>query len=344
MIKKYEIINHVLTLSESENSPVQVFINPDQQEKEYLFNTYNIDEHNLASALDPDEISRIEFEEDHTFLIWKRPTNFSVQEQFFFNVTSVGFFLYEKKLLIIMNDEMSLFGSGFRAISQLGSVIDVLMNALYVTIHHFLEHLKIIRLISREVQQKINTSMENAHLIQMFNLSESLVYYLNAINANNAVLVKLRNHLDKSGLSPDIVELLDDIIIENNQCYKQAEIYSTIFSGLMDARGTLVNNNMNILLKKLTVINVVFMPLNLLAGIFGMSEYSMITEGIDWRISYSLFLIAMLLIGWLTAYSLGRLSFSRKNEMKARKSIWNRVMKAKSKRAVNNLDQTSAGS
>jgi magnesium transporter len=336
MIKRYDIVNHLLTAAESESSPVQVFINPSEQEMKFLADTYDIDEHNLASSLDPDEISRIESEEDHTFLIWKRPTNFSAQEQFFFNVASVGFFIFKEKLLIVTKDDLSLFTSGIRGISRLNSVIDVLMQSLYATIHHFLEHLKIIKLISREVQEKINTSMENAHLIQMFNLSESLVYYLNAINANNVVLVKLRNHFDRMGYSPELLELLDDIIIDNNQCYKQAEIYSTVFSGLMDARGSLVNNNMNVLLRKLTIINVVFLPLNLIAGIFGMSEYTMITKGIDWRISYSIFLLAILLIGWLTAYTLGKLSFSKKSELKARKSIWNRVMKSRNKRSLNN--------
>jgi len=336
MIKRYDIVNHLLAAAQSDTSPVQVFINPSEEEKKLLAGTYQIDEHNLASALDPDEISRIESEEDHTFLIWKRPTNFSAQEQFFFNVASVGFFIFKEKLLIVTKDDLPLFASGIREISRLNSVIDVLMQSLYATIHHFLEHLKIIKLISREVQEKINTSMENAHLIQMFNLSESLVYYLNAINANNVVLVKLRNHFDRMGYSPELLELLDDIIIDNNQCYKQAEIYSTIFSGLMDARGSLVNNNMNVLLRKLTIINVVFLPLNLIAGIFGMSEYTMITRGIDWRISYSVFLLAMLLIGWLTAYTLGKLSFSKKSELKARKSIWNRVMKSRNKRNLTN--------
>ena len=70
---------------------------------------------------------------------------------------------------------------------------------------------------------------------------------------------------------------------------RQADIYSSVLSGLMDARGTIVNNNMNVLLKNLTLINIVFLPLNLIASIGGMSEWSMMTQGLDWRISYSLF-------------------------------------------------------
>ncbi len=68
----------------------------------------------------------------------------------------------------------------------------------------------------------------------------------------------------------------------------------------MDARGTIVNNNMNVLLKNLTLINIIFLPLNLIASIGGMSEFSVMTQGIDWRISYSLFTLGMLFFGWLT--------------------------------------------
>jgi magnesium transporter len=145
------------------------------------------------------------------------------------------------------------------------------------------------------LQQKFNASMQNQHLIQMFNLSESLIYYINAIHSNGAVLTRLRNHAAKEHFSAEAIGLIDDLIIENNQCYKQAEIYSTVFSGLIDARGNLMNNSMNNLLRKLTLINVVFLPLNLIASIGGMSEFSMMTAGVPWWVSYPLFLTAMAL-------------------------------------------------
>ncbi|HKZ22196.1 MAG TPA: magnesium transporter CorA family protein, partial [candidate division Zixibacteria bacterium] len=62
-------------------------------------------------------------------------------------------------------------------------------------------------------------------------------------------------------------------------------------------------------LRKLTIINVVFLPLNLIASIGGMSEFTMMTRSINWRTSYFLFLAAMVLIGWLTAFFLGRMNF-----------------------------------
>jgi len=155
----------------------------------------------------------------------------------------------------------------------------------------------------------------------MFNLTESLVYYVNAIGGNYTVLTRLRNHAQRLNFMEDTIEVLDDIMIDNNQCLRQGEIYSEVLSNLMDARGTLINNNMNILLKKLTIINVVFLPLNLIASIGGMSEYGMITKGIGWGLAYSLFFIAMALIGGFTAFLLGRMSFAGNSSEDIKKKL-----------------------
>jgi len=311
MIRRFQIQNNTLIDSESEDSPVQVYINPDSVERDKLLRTYNIDEHALTSALDPDEVSRVEFSPEQTFLIYKRPKDYSSQDNFFFNVTSVGLILLKDRLVMISSDDIPLIEEGFRHSHPIGSTLDLMLNFLHDTVYHFLGHLKVIKQVARELEQKITASIENKHLIQMFNLSESLVYYINAINSNSGVLVKLRNHIEKTGFSSETIEHLDDVIIDNNQCYEQAKTYSTVFAGLMDARGNLVNNNMNVLLRKLTILNVVFLPLNLIASIGGMSEFTMMTRGINWRTSYFLFLAAMVLIGWLTAFFLGRMNFGR---------------------------------
>jgi magnesium transporter len=83
-------------------------------------------------------------------------------------------------------------------------------------------------------------------------------------------------------------------------------VYSQVLSGLMDARGSIVSNNMNTLLKKLTVINVVFLPLGVLASIGGMSEYSMMTRDIPWWVAYPLFMLGLASIGFATWYVVGR--------------------------------------
>lgn len=308
MIRRFRLADGIPALATgADDATICVYENPDAAGREALKSEFGIDDHTLSSALDPDELARVESAPGRMLLIWKRPTRCSERDPFFFDVGSIGLILTRDRLAVISADDYPLNASGGRPVHALRTPLDAMLWLLSGTIQQFLGHLKVVKAIAREVQEKINTSMENKHLIQMFSLSESLIYYINAIHSNGTVLARLRQQAEKEGFPPEDVALLDDLIIENDQCYKQAEIYSTVLSGLMDARGNLVNNNMNILLKKLTIINVIFLPLNLIASVGGMSEYSMMTAGLDWRISYTLFIAAMLAVGWATALILKRM-------------------------------------
>jgi magnesium transporter len=298
MITYYQIASRQLVQCEKDSATVLVYFQPTDAEKEDLLHQFALDPPDVDSIFDPDEVPRLEIDVDHTFMIWKRPDNVSIGEAVQFEVSSLGIALRQNRIaLIVPRGDLSMAGKGFKRID---SGWDCILQVLLQSVHHYLDHLKAIKMISQQLQSKIVASMENKYLLQMFALGESLVYYYNALESNLSVLSKLRSASDKQGMNPDQIELLDDLIIENQQAGKQANIYSTVLSGLMDARGTIVNNNMNVLLKNLTVINVVFLPLNLIASIGGMSEYSTMTNGIAWPIAYGAFVVAMIALGWIT--------------------------------------------
>lgn len=319
MMKKYLLTDRSLISDVPDDANIHVYINPDDIVRQALLSSLRLDPHSLSSALDPDEISRVEFTGEQVFIIWKNPENYSFQESIKFNVSSIGMVLQKERLVLIMTEEIDLIDE--KQTESITSVSGMLLHLLLHTTRHFLEHLKVIREISREIQLKINTALENEYLIQMFTLGESLTCYLNAVTTNTVVLTKIRNNSEKMGFTAALSELLDDIIIENNQCAKQAEIYLNILSGLMDARGTLVNNNMNVILKNLTIINTVFLPLNLIASVGGMSEYSIMTAGVDWRVSYAFFFLSMLIIGLMSTIFLHKFSWWQKNPNGLRKSF-----------------------
>ncbi|HOV14645.1 MAG TPA: magnesium transporter CorA family protein, partial [Spirochaetota bacterium] len=279
-----------------------VFVSPDKNEFTKLVTDYGIDEHSLNSSLDPDEISRLEFEDNYIAMILKRPKNYSSDDKLLFKVTSIGIFLFKDKLIIVMPEDIQILEGKHNL--KITNLNDILLRLLYGTISHFLGHLKVINMMSDSLEQKINSSMENKYLINMFTLEKSLVYYLNGIGSNGLLFEKIKVNMTKFHFTEQQYGLLEEIIIENNQCNKQAEIYSNILTGLMDARGSIVNNNLNLLMKSLTIISVVFMPLNVLAGMGGMSEFSMMTKDIDWRISYSIFGLGMLIIAFVTYFLL----------------------------------------
>ncbi|MDD3642420.1 MAG: magnesium transporter CorA family protein [Candidatus Krumholzibacteria bacterium] len=287
-------------ISETDQAPgqISVYIAPGESDAPGIREQFHLDDYDYSSTLDIDEVPRMDVSPERALIIWKRPRSFKPHEAIELGVSVVGLILTRDRLGIVANeDEIPFSSREFRGCRDVG---DVFLRLLLHTIRHYVGHLRAIKQMSVELEKKITVSMENRHLLRMFSLSESLVYYIDAIEGNGAVLSKLRGAASDLGLTPKQQQFLDDIILENNQAARQAGIFSTILSGLMDARGTIINNNMTVLLKNLTLINIVFLPLNLIAGIWGMSEWTMATRGIDWRISYGGITLGLAALGLLT--------------------------------------------
>ena len=295
----FSIKNDRLVVSEG-SGLVEVCKNPTEAEIATLIDKYNIDKHNVESALDPDENGRLEFEPDHLVIILKRPRNYCSKDNFFFKVTSIGVFMFSDKMLIVMRDDISIFDG--KGTFPLKTIQDILFRLIYSTISHFMGHLKAINQISEELEEKNYYSYENKYLLNMFTLEKSLVYFLNSVTFNAAVFEKLKYNATKIGFTSDNIELLDDIMIENSQCLTLTQTYSNILSSLMNARASVISNNLNVMMKNLNAIVIAVAVPTFFTGMGGMSEFSGMTGFENWEISYFVFASAMVAIGVGTFY------------------------------------------
>ncbi|MFH0966049.1 MAG: magnesium transporter CorA family protein [Planctomycetota bacterium] len=250
-------------------APIVTFTDPTEEERKYCVQELKIDEHTLASALDPDELSRVEFEPEHIAVIYSAPSTYMGRDRFTFKGGTAGAFLFKDKLVIVgLSSVPAFYAVQFTRIqTNAGLVLKLILGA----VAHFREHLKSISMIADELQKEINTAMENRQLIHLFTLEKSLVYYLNFIHGNGVLLERLKHNAVKVGFSPEEIEILEDIMIENSQCIKQAEIYSNIIASLMDARASIVGNNLNVLIKTLNIITIALMGPTLVVSIFSMN-------------------------------------------------------------------------
>jgi magnesium transporter len=269
MLRRYRIENAKIVPSEDEKAPILLYVNPDESEKRLLVDTYQIDEHTLASALDPDEQARLECEPSHIAFIYKRPQNYSGENQLLFKVSTMGVFFFGDLLILVLAGETTLFEG--KQLAKVGSLRELVIRLIYRAIFHFMEHLRIINQIADDVEQKINKAMENKFLINLFTLQKSLVYYQNAINSNGVLIEKIRHNAAKFGFTVEEMELLDDIAVENAQCGRQAEVYTNILASLMDARASIVSNNLNVLMKTLNIITISIMVPTLVVSVFSMN-------------------------------------------------------------------------
>ncbi|MGB9600027.1 MAG: magnesium transporter CorA family protein [Myxococcota bacterium] len=269
MVKYYRIENQKIIDADEKGASIFLYIMPTDDEKRLLVNNYNIDEHTLQSSLDPDELSRIEFEPEHIAIIYKRPKNISKDKKLLFKVDSTGIFLFKEKLIVVMGEEIPLFNQ--KVFQKVTTLNEVILKLLSVSITHFLEHIKVMHMITDELEKKLSSSMENKYIQNFFNIEKSLVYYVNSINSNSVLIERIKNNSAKIGFNPEELEYLDDLIIDNNQCFRQAEIYSTILASLMDARVSIVSNNLNILMKTLNIITIAIMVPTFVVSAFSMN-------------------------------------------------------------------------
>ena len=272
MLSLYDSDRGRLTPSADAKAILRIYSTPSREEQQSLIQELAIDEHTLASALDPDEISRLEFEDNHVALILKRPRNQTIDGggDLEFGVASVGVFLFPDAMVAVQAEGLPLFDFA-KAMPRFKSVHGLLLRLIANTVAHFRDHLRAINQLANELEDQIIGSMENRHLFSMFGLEKSLVFYMNAIEYNEALLGRLSHHAAKIGFSPEEVEILDDLVIENKQCGRQARIYSGIVGGLMDARAGIVNNNLNQLLKTLNLLTISLMVPTMVVSVFSMN-------------------------------------------------------------------------
>ena len=253
MLQSYSVINGRIAKGAEGFPQIEVYVLPDETERNHLINDYGVDEHTLLSSTDPDETPRIEFEDNHTAVILKYPKNYSAEDNFLFKVKSMGIFIFPpERIVIVLDDSVPLFTG--RLASNVKAAQDVLLKTLLQTIRHFETHLRVINMCSDEIEHEINKSCGNKNLLNMFTLEKGLVYYVNALNGNRRVIERMKVNAQKFGFTEENIELLDDLAIENRQFLDQAEVYSQVLSGLMDTRASIINNNLNVTMKNMNAI------------------------------------------------------------------------------------------
>ena len=311
MLQHYSVVNGKIEQNPGGFPHIDIYIRPDEEERRYLIDVCRVDEHTLISSTDPDETPRIEFEDNHTAIILKYPKNYSAEDNFFFRVKSMGVFLFPPdRIIIVLDDQVPLFTG--RLASNLKTPQDVLLRILYQTIRHFETHLRIINMCSDELEHEISKSSENKNLLDMFTLEKGLVYYLNALSGNGRLIERMKAGSAKIGFTNDNLELLADQAIENQQFLDQAQVYSQVLSGLMDARASIINNNLNVTMKSMNAIVIAVSIPTFFTGVGGMSEFtSVIGKSMKWYVAYPLFFCTMFILGLLIYWLIQRHYSSR---------------------------------
>lgn len=219
---------------------------------------------------------------------------------------AVAFILHKGTLFSVRSEELPVFRlQRLRARAQSGYVSeakDVLLDLYAADVEYSANALEDVYadlgVVGKQVLRSHITDDEAAVILASIAEEEDLNGRIrrNVLDTRRALSFLMRAKFLSEAQNENVREILRDIESLDGHT---AFLFNKI-NFLMDATDSSININQNKDIKRLTIISVVFMPLNVLAGIGGMSEYSMMTQGIPWPIAYAGFTIGLFIVGWLT--------------------------------------------
>ena len=247
----------------------------DKDDISILTDEYLISSELLADIMDVDEQSRIEKDDDYTIIICRLPSS-EEDEENPLERTSIplGIVLYPDKVITICRGDSVVIDDFARhrfrqcpVDTKEGFVISILGHAALV-------YIRLLKYINRQkdiVEEQLQKSIMNYELIQLLQIQKSLVYLTTGLTGNEMLLEKLQKTPYFRVNNEAEEEFLEDSITDNKQAIAMANIYSDILTGTMDAFASVISNNMNVIMKRLTVISLSLMFPTFITGFFGMN-------------------------------------------------------------------------
>ncbi len=277
MIKYYKSIEG--RLCEIENAEPGAWIsvvNPDETEISYLEEDMGIDRDYVRASLDEEEPSRIESDDGVTLIVVDYPvaeTEDNQDKTLLYSTTPMSMIITSDNVITVSAKENSVVEDiakgvvkGIQPHFKTRFVFTILLRIAA----RYLQYLKQIDKISNYVEGTLYKSMQNKGLLQLLGLEKSLVYFSTSLKSNEAVLEKLmRGRYLK--LYEEDQDLLDDVMIEVRQAIEMTNIYSNILKGTMDTTASIISNNLNIVMKRMTTMTIIIAVPTIVFSFYGMN-------------------------------------------------------------------------
>jgi len=275
MIKFYTSENGALCQVESAVPGCWIsVVEPTPQEIKDLVEVYGLDSGFVRSSLDEEESSRIEREDDQTLVIVDTPvSSMDDDKTLLFYTLPIGIIITTDYVFTISLKETRIIdeatNGGIRNLRPSFKTRFVLQILLRIATL-FLIYLKQIDKLSSAAEQELHDAMKNELLMQLLALEKSLVYFSTSLKANEATIEKIfRGRVIK--LYDEDQDLLEDVLIEMKQAIEMASIYTGILSSMMDGFSSVISNNLNRVMWRLTIITIIMAIPTMVYSFYGMN-------------------------------------------------------------------------
>jgi magnesium transporter len=276
MIQYFKNIDHQTVEISKPEAGTWINVLPPLRQEEFsnLSDQLDIPIDFLKDSLDIDERSRYEIDDNVKLIVIKTPTeNNSFNESDAFYITiPICIILTHNQIVTVNsfeNEAIKKFLSSFqnRHPDKKNMMVLKIFEKITTT---FQEYLKEINHRRNQLEQKLYDSNRNEELLQLMRIQKSFVYFITALRSNELLMMKLLR-TKMLQLTEDETDFLEDLVVETSQALEMANTYTNILNSTLDAFASIISNNQNEVLKRLTTLTIFLSVPVLIASIYGMN-------------------------------------------------------------------------
>jgi magnesium transporter len=245
---------------------------PTEDDQRMLEEKFNIPDYFLSDISDTDERARYEYDDGWMLIILRIPYVKEIRSRTPYTTIPLGIIhkrdvtitvcYYETNMMIDFVSYQQKRGEGFI------DYVDLIFRLFLSSAVWYLKRLKQINTLIEKAKHNLDHGVNNESLIGLSRLQDSLTYFNTSIRGNENLLQKLKFKLQVDELDADLIE---DVNIEMSQAKETTGIYSDILESTMDTYSSIINNNMNTVMRTLTSVSIIMMFPTLIASLFGMN-------------------------------------------------------------------------
>ena len=245
---------------------------PTEEDQRELEEKFNIPDYFLSDISDTDERARYEYDDGWMLIILRIPYVKEIRSRTPYTTVPLGIIhkrdvtitvcFYETNVMIDFVSFQQKRGEGFT------DHVDMIFRLFLSSAVWYLKRLKQISMLVDKAKRNLDKEVNNESLIGLSRLQDSLTYFQTSIRGNETLLSKLKFKLQIDELDADLIE---DVTIEMTQARETTMIYSNILESTMDTYQSIINNNMNTVMRTLTTVTILMMIPTLVTSMFGMN-------------------------------------------------------------------------
>ena len=245
---------------------------PTEDDQRELEEKINIPDYFMSDISDTDERARYEYDDGWMLIILRIPYVKEIRSRTPYTTVPLGIIhkrdvtitvcYYETNMMIDFVSYQQKRNEGFT------DHVDMIFRLFLSSAVWYLKRLKQISMLIDKAKRNLDREVNNESLIGLSRLQDSLTYFQTSIRGNENLMQKLKFKLQIDELDADLIE---DVNIEMSQARETTSIYSDILESTMDTYSSIINNNMNTVMRTLTSVTIIMMIPTLVTSMFGMN-------------------------------------------------------------------------